>query len=57
MFLINLTVFTEPKEAPSDVRAYSISSTEIRLTWKPSPGPGRPKGYEVHLECMLVLAR
>uniref|UniRef100_H3DNY9 Contactin-5 n=1 Tax=Tetraodon nigroviridis TaxID=99883 RepID=H3DNY9_TETNG len=37
----------EPKEAPSDVKAYSISASEIRLTWKPSPGPGRPKGYEV----------
>ncbi|XP_075892817.1 contactin-5 isoform X2 [Nelusetta ayraudi] len=38
----------EPKEAPSDVKAYSISSSEIRVTWKPpSPGPGRPKGYEV----------
>eukprot|EP00066_Takifugu_rubripes_P004963 XP_003968701.1 PREDICTED: contactin-5 [Takifugu rubripes] len=37
----------EPKEAPSDVKAYSISSSEIRLTWKPSPGPGKPKGYEV----------
>uniref|UniRef100_A0A7N6BLJ1 Contactin-5 n=1 Tax=Anabas testudineus TaxID=64144 RepID=A0A7N6BLJ1_ANATE len=28
----------EPREAPSDVRAYSISSSEIRVTWK---------GYEV----------
>lgn len=55
VFLINLTFFTEPKEAPSDVKAYSISSSEIRLTWKPSPGPGRPKGYEVQMKCMLVL--
>lgn len=46
---------TEPKEAPSDVKAYSISSSEIKLTWKPSPGPGRPKGYEVHMKCMLLL--
>ncbi|XP_041851725.1 contactin-5 isoform X3 [Melanotaenia boesemani] len=38
----------EPREAPSDVKAYSISSSEIRLTWKPpSPGPGKPRGYEV----------
>lgn len=51
VFLMNLTFFTEPKEAPSDVKAYSISSSEIRLTWKVSPGPGRPKGYEVHIKC------
>lgn len=32
------------------MKAYSISSSEIRVTWKPpSPGPGRPKGYEVGL--------
>ncbi|KAM4565799.1 contactin-5 isoform 5-T5 [Odontesthes bonariensis] len=38
----------EPREAPSDVKAYSISSSEIRITWKPpSPGPGKPRGYEV----------
>uniref|UniRef100_A0A7N6BD67 Contactin-5 n=1 Tax=Anabas testudineus TaxID=64144 RepID=A0A7N6BD67_ANATE len=38
----------EPREAPSDVRAYSISSSEIRVTWKPpNPEPGRPRGYEV----------
>lgn len=32
------------------MKAYSMSSSEIRLTWKPSPGPGRPKGYEVHIK-------
>uniref|UniRef100_A0AAQ5X9V5 Contactin-5 n=1 Tax=Amphiprion ocellaris TaxID=80972 RepID=A0AAQ5X9V5_AMPOC len=38
----------EPREAPSDVKAYSISSSEIRVTWKPpNPGPGKPRGYEV----------
>uniref|UniRef100_A0A3Q3QIM7 Contactin-5 n=1 Tax=Monopterus albus TaxID=43700 RepID=A0A3Q3QIM7_MONAL len=38
----------EPREAPSDVKAYSISSSEVRVTWKPpNPGPGRPRGYEV----------
>lgn len=38
----------EPREAPSDVKAYSISSSEIRVTWKqPNPGPGRPRAYEV----------
>uniref|UniRef100_A0A3P9MEP4 Contactin-5 n=1 Tax=Oryzias latipes TaxID=8090 RepID=A0A3P9MEP4_ORYLA len=38
----------EPREPPSDVKAYSISSSEIRVAWKPpSPGPGKPKGYEV----------
>uniref|UniRef100_A0A667ZGS0 Contactin-5 n=1 Tax=Myripristis murdjan TaxID=586833 RepID=A0A667ZGS0_9TELE len=38
----------EPREAPSDVKASSISSSEIRVTWKPpNPGPGRPRGYEV----------
>lgn len=38
----------EPREAPSDVRAYSVSSSELKVTWKPpSPGPGRPRGYEV----------
>ncbi|XP_034095686.1 contactin-5 isoform X5 [Gymnodraco acuticeps] len=38
----------EPREAPSDVKAYSFSSSEIRVTWKPpNPGPGRPKGYEL----------
>lgn len=40
--------FTEPREAPSDVKAYGISSSEIRVTWKsPTPGPGKPRGYEV----------
>lgn len=39
---------TEPREPPSDVKAYSTSSSEIRVAWKPpSPGPGKPKGYEV----------
>uniref|UniRef100_A0A8C6KXC6 Contactin-5 n=1 Tax=Nothobranchius furzeri TaxID=105023 RepID=A0A8C6KXC6_NOTFU len=38
----------EPREAPSDVKAYSISSSEIRVSWKPpNPGPGRPRAYEV----------
>uniref|UniRef100_A0A671Y0Y4 Contactin-2 n=1 Tax=Sparus aurata TaxID=8175 RepID=A0A671Y0Y4_SPAAU len=38
----------EPREAPTDVKAQSISSSEIRVTWKPpNPGPGRPRGYEV----------
>uniref|UniRef100_A0A669D373 Contactin-5 n=1 Tax=Oreochromis niloticus TaxID=8128 RepID=A0A669D373_ORENI len=38
----------EPREAPSDVKAYGISSSEIRVTWKsPTPGPGKPRGYEV----------
>uniref|UniRef100_A0A671Y138 Contactin-5 n=1 Tax=Sparus aurata TaxID=8175 RepID=A0A671Y138_SPAAU len=37
----------EPREAPTDVKAQSISSSEIRVTWKPpNPGPGRPRGYE-----------
>lgn len=46
------TCLTEPREAPSDVKAYSISSSEIRVTWKPpNPGPGRPRGYEVHVNC------
>ncbi|KAF3847429.1 hypothetical protein F7725_020457 [Dissostichus mawsoni] len=37
----------EPREAPSDVKAYSFSSSEIRVTWKPpNPGPGTPRGYE-----------
>ncbi|XP_037123874.1 contactin-5 isoform X1 [Syngnathus acus] len=38
----------EPREAPSDVKAYGISASQIRVTWRPpNPGPGRPKGYEV----------
>ncbi|XP_038818059.1 contactin-5, partial [Salvelinus namaycush] len=38
----------EPREAPSEVKASSISSSEIKVTWRPpSPGPGRPRGYEV----------
>uniref|UniRef100_A0A8C5H1Y1 Contactin-5 n=1 Tax=Gouania willdenowi TaxID=441366 RepID=A0A8C5H1Y1_GOUWI len=38
----------EPRELPIDVRAYSISSSEIRVTWKPpNPGPGKPRRYEV----------
>lgn len=38
----------EPREAPSDVKAHSISSSEMKVTWKPpSPGPGKPRGYEV----------
>lgn len=50
-----LCVFTEPREAPSDVKAYSISSSEIRVTWKPpNPGPGRPKAYEVFVQCLRV---
>ncbi|XP_019742951.1 contactin-5 [Hippocampus comes] len=38
----------EPREAPLDVKAYAISASQIRVTWRPpNPGPGRPKGYEV----------
>ncbi|XP_054649905.1 contactin-5 isoform X2 [Dunckerocampus dactyliophorus] len=38
----------EPREAPTNVKAYAVSSSQIRVTWKPPhPGPGRPKGYEV----------
>lgn len=48
MIVTILICFTEPREAPSDVKAYSISSSEIRVTWKPpNPEPGRPRGYEV----------
>ncbi|XP_053356223.1 contactin-5 [Clarias gariepinus] len=47
-----VTVFSaegEPREAPSDVKAYAMSSSEVKVTWKPpSPGPGRPQGYEVN---------
>lgn len=56
MIVTILTCFTEPREAPSDVKAYSISSSEIRVTWKPpNPGPGRPRGYEVLKNCLCVL--
>ena len=57
MFETILLCFTEPREAPSDVKAYSISSSEIRMTWKPpSPGPGKPRGYEVFIDylCSFV---
>ncbi|XP_029571991.1 contactin-5 [Salmo trutta] len=38
----------EPREAPSEVKASSTSSSEIKVTWRPpNPGPGRPRGYEV----------
>ncbi|KAJ7990095.1 hypothetical protein DPEC_G00296730 [Dallia pectoralis] len=38
----------EPREAPSEVKASSTSSSEIKITWRPpNPGPGRPAGYEV----------
>ncbi|KAI5085273.1 contactin-5, partial [Silurus meridionalis] len=47
-----VTVFSaegEPREAPSDVKASAISSSEVKVTWKaPTPGPGRPQGYEVN---------
>ncbi|CAB1348384.1 unnamed protein product, partial [Coregonus sp. 'balchen'] len=37
-----------PREVPSEVKASSISSSEIKVTWRPpNPGPGRPMGYEV----------
>ncbi|CDQ93122.1 unnamed protein product, partial [Oncorhynchus mykiss] len=39
---------TEPRDAPSEVKASSISSKEIKVTWRQiNPGPGRPRGYEV----------
>ncbi|KAJ8342773.1 hypothetical protein SKAU_G00327010 [Synaphobranchus kaupii] len=39
----------EPREAPSEVKAASLSSSEIQVAWKPpNPGPGRPWGYEVN---------
>ncbi|KAK3548166.1 hypothetical protein QTP70_005208, partial [Hemibagrus guttatus] len=45
---ISLPLNTEPREAPSDVRTSAMSSSEVKVTWKaPSPGPGRPQGYEV----------
>uniref|UniRef100_A0A8C7I896 Contactin-5 n=1 Tax=Oncorhynchus kisutch TaxID=8019 RepID=A0A8C7I896_ONCKI len=38
----------EPRDAPSEVKASSISSKEIKVTWRQiNPGPGRPRGYEV----------
>ncbi|XP_061916934.1 contactin-5 isoform X1 [Entelurus aequoreus] len=38
----------EPREAPSDVKASAISSSQIKVTWTPPhPGPGRPRGFEV----------
>ncbi|KAM9821095.1 contactin-5 [Neosynchiropus ocellatus] len=38
----------EPREPPTDVEAFGISSAEIRVTWRPpGPGPGRPRAYEV----------
>ncbi|XP_026767049.3 contactin-5 [Pangasianodon hypophthalmus] len=47
-----VTVFSaegEPREAPSDVKASAMSSSEVKVMWKaPSPGPGRPQGYEVN---------
>ncbi len=56
MIVTILTCSTEPREAPSDVKAYSISSSEIRVTWKPpNPGPGRPRGYEVLRNCLCVV--
>ncbi|XP_057203786.1 contactin-5 isoform X3 [Triplophysa rosa] len=46
-----VTVFSaegEPREPPSELKAFAISALEIKVTWKPpSPGPGRPQGYEV----------
>ncbi|XP_066541265.1 contactin-5 isoform X2 [Hoplias malabaricus] len=46
-----VTVFSaegEPREAPTEVKASAMSSSEIKVTWKaPNPGPGRPRGYEV----------
>ncbi|KAG7471163.1 hypothetical protein MATL_G00121490 [Megalops atlanticus] len=39
----------EPREAPSEVSAAAVSSSEIQVQWKaPNPGPGRPSGYEVN---------
>ncbi|XP_061073123.1 LOW QUALITY PROTEIN: contactin-5-like [Conger conger] len=38
----------EPREPPSGVTAASPSASEILVRWSPpSPGPGRPGGYEV----------
>uniref|UniRef100_A0A8C1GPV6 Contactin-5 n=1 Tax=Cyprinus carpio TaxID=7962 RepID=A0A8C1GPV6_CYPCA len=46
-----VTVFSaegEPREPPSEVQAFAISSSEIKVIWKPpNPGPGRPQAYEV----------
>ncbi|XP_036379393.1 contactin-5-like isoform X2 [Megalops cyprinoides] len=39
----------EPREAPTEVKAASLSSSEIQVDWRPpNPGPGRPWGYEVN---------
>uniref|UniRef100_A0A671LVV0 Contactin-5 n=1 Tax=Sinocyclocheilus anshuiensis TaxID=1608454 RepID=A0A671LVV0_9TELE len=46
-----VTVFSaegEPREPPTEVQAFAISSSEIKVMWKPpNPGPGKPQGYEV----------
>uniref|UniRef100_A0A8B9HTL9 Contactin-5 n=1 Tax=Astyanax mexicanus TaxID=7994 RepID=A0A8B9HTL9_ASTMX len=46
-----VTVFSaegEPREAPTEVKASAMSSSEIKVIWMaPNPGPGRPQGYEV----------
>ncbi|KAA0714687.1 Contactin-5 Precursor [Triplophysa tibetana] len=45
---VNNMQLNEPREPPSELQAFAISSSEIKVTWKPpSPGPGRPQGYEV----------
>lgn len=46
--LVFLSFYTEPREAPTALKASAMSSSEVKVMWKaPGPGPGRPQGYEV----------
>lgn len=47
-FIISIFLCTEPSAAPTDVKATSMSVSEILVAWKHiKESLGRPQGFEV----------
>lgn len=54
-FIISIFLHTEPTAAPTDVKATSVSVSEILVAWKHiKESLGRPQGFEVWTELLKI---
>ena len=54
-FIISIFLHTEPSAAPTDVKATSVSVSEILVAWKHiKESLGRPQGFEVWTELLKI---
>lgn len=54
-FIISIFLCTEPSAAPIDVKATSVSVSEILVAWKHiKESLGRPQGFEVWTELLKI---